>query len=309
MEFGLLLPTDTADLDGDAVREYAQTAEGLGFESLWVGDHVAVPRGAQSRYPYVTEMAATAAGPGEAPPTEDTEPRTPALPDPLGLLHFAAACTRRVKLGTTVLILPMRNPVLTAHSVANLDVLSGGRVILGVGVGWNREEFATLNASFEQRGARTDEYLEIVRRLWTLDDATYGGRYYSIGEVNLRPKPVQKPHPPFWFGGNEEPALRRTVRFDGTWHFGFIGSDQIRPRVARLRQLAESAGKDPASFPITGLRIDLMGRTPEDARNEVRALDDVGVSHVVAGMPLQLPAFYRTMEVFAQEVMRASRGG
>jgi probable F420-dependent oxidoreductase len=309
MEFGVLLPTNIASHDGQVVREYAERAEGLGFDSLWVGDHVAIPRDAQSTYPYLSEMAGTSSAEVQVGEDEDTEARAGGLPDALGLLHFAAACTRRVKLGTTVLILPMRNPVITAHSVASLDVLSGGRAILGVGVGWNREEFATLNAAFEHRGARTDEYLDIMRRLWTLDDASYDGKYYSVGAVDLYPKPVQKPCPPYWFGGNEEPALRRTVRFDGAWHFGFIGPEQIRPRAARLRELAEAAGKDPASFPITGLRIDLMDRSPKDARAEVKALEEVGVSHVVAGIPLQLADFYRKMDVFSKEVIRDNRGG
>jgi probable F420-dependent oxidoreductase len=307
VDFGVLLPTNISGHTGKDVREFSQRAEALGFDSLWVGDHVAIPSGAQSVYPYLGEMAETGFSPAPPPPP-DGALRSSGLADPLTALTFAAACTERIKVGTTVLILPMRNPVITAHTVASLDVLSGGRVLLGVGIGWNREEYATLGATFERRGARFDEYLEIMRRLWTLDDATYDGEVYSIGAVNMYPKPVQKPYPQYWFGGNEEPTLQRVVNYDGVWHFGFIGAEQLKPRIERLHEIAEGAGKDPNTFPITGLRIDLMERTSEEARREIKELEAVGVSQVVVGIPFELGDFYRRMEVFSREVIHANRG-
>ncbi len=301
MKYGVFLPINLPTEAGSALREFAQTAEGLGFDSLWTGDHVAIPRDSQSAYPYPLEMAATAI---DDAPQQGASALPGGIPDPLGLLVFAAACTERVNLGTTVLVLPMRNPVITAQAVATLDVVSDGRAILGVGVGWNREEFQTLNATFERRGARTDDYLEVMRRLWTLDDPTYRGEHYQIGNVKFDPKPVQKPHPPYWFGGNEEPALRRAVRFGGTWHFAFLGPDAVRPRAERLRELTSAAGDDPSTVAVTGLRPDLIERPSREACAEVRALEEIGVSHLVVGVPGELSEFYPKMKRFSTDVIR-----
>jgi len=300
----VFLPIFLPDHAGQALRQFAQTAEGLGFDSLWTGDHVAVPRDAASRYPYAKELVAT----GFLTDPEAAAALMPSgLPDALGILQFVAACTERMRLGTSVLILPMRNPVLTAQAVATLDVVSEGRAILGVGVGWNREEFAVLGASFEHRGPRTDDYLEVMRRLWTLDDPSFVGRYYEIGDVAFYPKPIQDPHPPLWFGGNEEPALRRTVRFDGAWHFAYLDADTVRVRARRLGELAVDAGKDPSSFAVTSERLDLLAMPPAEARREIAALEAAGVSHLVVGLPLDLTESLGQMEVFAHEVIRAWR--
>jgi probable F420-dependent oxidoreductase len=304
MEFGIFLPIFLPEHAGHAVSRFAQTAEELGFDSLWTGDHVAVPRDSASMYPYGKELLAT----GVIPDAETASTMMPSgLPDALGVLQFAAACTERVKLGTTVLILAMRNPVITAQAFATLDVLSDGRAIAGIGVGWNREEFSTLAASFEQRGPRTDDYLEVMRRLWTLDDPSFAGQYYEIGNVAFYPRPIQVPHPPLWIGGNEEPALRRTVRFDGAWHFAYLDSRSIAERVDRLHRLADEAGKDPASFAVTGERLDLLGMDPKIARAEIQVLSKVGVSHLVVGLPLNLDDAPRQLEAFSREVVRAAK--
>ena len=315
MDFGIHLPIDIAACTGRGLRDFAKRAEELGFDSLWMGDHVAVPRDSKSvypypnpgSYPYITHEMGTSGFP--EPWAEASSAPLGGLPDALGLLQFVAACTERVKVGTTVLILPMRNPVITAQQVATLDVVSDGRVILGVGVGWNREEFQTLNVSFQHRGARTDEYLEIMRRLWTLEDPSYSGKYYEIGNLGFDPKPIQKPHPPYWFGGNEEPALRRTVRFGGAWHFAFLGVEDVKPRAARLRELAAAAGRDPASVAITGLRIDLIERPTKDARAEIEALEALGVSHLVVGATggADLSDFCDKMVAFARDVIRGNQ--
>jgi probable F420-dependent oxidoreductase len=305
MEFGLFLPIFMPENAGHEMRRFAQTAEELGFDSLWTGDHVAVPRDSASLYPYGKELFET----GVIPDAETAATLMPSgLPDALGVLQFVAACTERVKLGTTVLILAMRNPVISAQAFATLDVLSGGRAIAGIGVGWNREEFATLAAPFGQRGSRTDDYLYAMRNLWTLDDPTFAGRHYQIGNVAFYPRPIQEPHIPIWIGGNEEPALRRTIRFDGSWHFAYLDSKSITTRVDLLHRLADEAGKDPDSFPITGERLDLLSMDSKSARSEIRDLSGAGVSHLVVGLPLDLDEAYRRMRIFSHEVMRAARG-
>jgi probable F420-dependent oxidoreductase len=304
VEFGLFLPILLPERAGVAICQFAQTAEGLGFDSLWTGDHVAVPRDSASSYPYLKELVATGivSDSGTA-----TQIMPSGLPDAIGMLQFTAACTQRVRLGTTVLILPMRNPVITAQAFATLDVISDGRAIVGIGVGWNREEFATLAAPFGNRGARTDDYLEVMRRLWTLEDPTFRGEYYELGNVAFYPQPIQKPHPPIWIGGNEEPALRRTVRVQGTWHFAYLDTPSVAARVETLRRLADEALKDPDSFAVTGERLDLLEMAPKDARTEIRNLERAGVSHLVVGLTFDLSHTYRRMEIFSREVIRAFR--
>ena len=313
MDFGIYLPIDLkAPTAGGYLREVAEQIEGLGFDSLWTGDHVAIPRKAKSAYPYPDPLSyAESSHPIGTSGTLDEQNGSdlPGIPDALGVLQFVAACTRRVQLGTSVLILPMRNPVITAQQVATLDILSDGRCILGVGVGWNREEFETLNAPFEHRGARTDEYLEVMRRLWTLDDPSFEGKFYKVGDVLFDPKPIQKPHPAYWFGGNEEPALRRTIRFKGTWHFAFLNANDVGVRVARLRQLAEEAGQDPLSIPVTGLRIDILYKSAKDASAEIEALEAAGVSHVIVGSAHgDMKTISTGLSTFAREVMARHRG-
>src|SRR5262249_15010307 len=160
----------------EVVLEFSRRMEGLGFDSLWVSDHVVIPRGYESRYPYNAS--------GELGWTE-----LPLL-EPVATLLVVAGATEGVKLGTTGLVGPMRNPVLLAKELATLDVLSGGRLILGAGVGWLKEEFDALDAPFDHRGARMDEYLEVIRRLWTEDDPSFEGEYYRLGNVACYPKPL-----------------------------------------------------------------------------------------------------------------------
>ena len=303
MQFGVLLPVRLSALS--RLREFAERAESLGFDSLWTGDHVASSLESHCGYPYRGELQTSNSLVGQF---DGSEPVEVGVPDALSMLAFVASCTSRVKLGVSVLILPMRNPVITAHAVATLDVLSSGRSILGIGVGWNRDEFKTLSAPFEHRGARTDEYLEVIRRLWTQENPCFQGRYYDLGDVHFYPRPIQNPHPPFWFGGNGDPTFRRVLAFDGVWHFAFLMANEVAPRIDRLRSMAEAAGKDPIAVPVTGLRIDLIQRPVDEARAEVRALEKAGVSHVIVGLPGPLSAFYTKMEIFSRNVIDECRG-
>src|SRR5207248_465496 len=177
----------------------AQTAEELGFDSVWISDHVVVPQQISSAYPYSAD--------GRFP----TEP-TQAYFEPLTTMGFLAGVTRHVRLSVAVLVMPYRHPLLTAKMVATLDNLSGGRIDLGIGAGWMREEFESLGASndiYEHRGSATDEQLRILKSVWTEDIAGFEGRFYRFPRVGVHPHPLQKPHPPIWVGGHTPPALRR----------------------------------------------------------------------------------------------------
>ncbi len=203
--FGCSLPTRGPMAGPEALRSLAQRAEDLGYDSVWVSDHIILPRQVGSFYPYAADGVAT------------FRPDEPYY-EPLAALNFLAGCTQRVRLGTHVLILPYRNPVLTAKMLATLDVLSGGRVILGAGVGWMEEEFLALGLdTYHQRGAVTDEYIELYKELWTKDEPVFEGKYYQLSGSGFQPKPVQSPHPPIWIGGHTGPAIRRAAKYGDGW--------------------------------------------------------------------------------------------
>ena len=237
----------------------AQRAEALGYDSLVVTDHVVMPRHVESRYPY------TESGQLGVPPEWD-------YLEPLALLCFLAGATKTIRFGPSVLVLPYRNPVLTAKMLATIDVLSGGRLFVGVGVGWMAEEFAVLGSPpFEHRGAVTDEWIQILKTLWTEDHAAFEGRFYRFPDVGCFPKPVQKPHPPISVGGNSRPALRRAARYGQAWHAVRLTADELRASCAYLREQVAAAGRPPDACGLLvryGIRIvgpggDTARRPPE----------------------------------------------
>src|SRR5437879_385487 len=197
MNFGLRYASLGRYASGPAAVELAQAAEAAGFDSIWTVEHVVVPHGYQSRYPY-SPSGRMGSGLEDYP-----------IPDPLIWLAYIASATRTIKLGTAILILPQRNPVVTAKAVATLDHLAGGRrVLLGIGVGWLAEEFSALGVPFEDRGARTDEYVAAMRTLWTQERASFHGRFVSINEVFCRPQPADRKIP-IIVGGYTRAAARR----------------------------------------------------------------------------------------------------
>ena len=236
MKFGFYLPTRGPTSVPHALERLLATGEGHGFHSVVIADHVVFPVRVDSRYPYTV----SGAFPGEG----------DAL-DQLSLMAFAAAKTRRLRLVTSVMIVPYRNPVLTAKSLATVDVLSGGRVTVGVGVGWLAEEFAALaTPPFARRGDVTDEYLRIFKNLWSEDPASYAGEFYRYEALHCQPQPVQKPHPPIWIGGHSRAALRRAATLGDGWHpVGAnpavpLGADELAGHLDTLRELTERAGRD-----------------------------------------------------------------
>ena len=307
--FGCSLPTRGTMSSPQALRSLAQRAEDLSYDSVWVSDHIILPREVESFYPYAADGVPTFL-PDEA------------YYEPLAALNYLAGCTQRVRLGTHVLILPYRNPVLTAKILATLDVLSGGRVILGAGVGWMEEEFLALGLNtYHERGAVTDEYIELYKELWTKDHPEFNGKYYQISGSGFQPKPVQKPHPPIWIGGHTGPAIRRAAKYgDGWMPIGLrppaiLEPEELAGKIARLRTLTARAGRPEDAVEITfstdvlfdnaaGPSRRLVSGRPEQIAGDLRLYQDLGVKNFILGFPAQsVEALQESMERFSREVM------
>jgi probable F420-dependent oxidoreductase len=234
-------------------------AEEHGFESVWTVEHVVVPGDYQSEYPY--SPTGRMPGPEESP-----------IPDPLIWLTWVGAATRTLRLATGILILPQRNPVILAKELSTLDVLSNGRVELGVGVGWLREEFDALGVPFEERGARTDEYIDALRCLWREEEPCFEGRYARFDRAKSYPKPNQSTIP-IHVGGHTMPAARRAGRLGDGFFPGRSTDDDLGPLLDTMRASAKDAGRDPDAIEVTaGGAMDLDG---------VRRFGDLGVDRVV----------------------------
>jgi probable F420-dependent oxidoreductase len=260
MRFGVLLANTGQAVHPDAAAALAAIAEENGFESLWTVEHVVVPTGYQSTYPY--DPSGRMPGPEESP-----------IPDPLIWLTWVAAASGTIRLGTGILILPQRNPVVLAKETATLDFLSQGRVTLGVGVGWLKEEFAAIGVPFEERGARTDEYVEALRVLWRDPESTYHGRFVDFERIKSYPKPVQPGGIPIAIGGHTKAAARRAGRLGDEFFPGVGTLDQLQGLIEIMRASAVEAGRDPATIGITAAgAIDTDG---------VRRVAELGVTRVV----------------------------
>ena len=271
MKFGLRYASLGRYANGPAAVELAQAAEAAGFDSIWTVEHVVVPHAYQSRYPY---SPTGRMGPG----LEDFP-----IPDPLIWLAYVASATRTLKLGTAILILPQRNPVVTAKAVATLDHLAGaGRVLLGIGVGWLAEEFATLGVPFADRGARTDEYVAAMRALWGQERASFTGRFVTFSDVFCRPRPAAG-RIPIVVGGDTVAAARRAGRL-GDGYFPARGAPA--ELFDEMRRAAVAAGRDPSGIEITV-------SAPTEI-TEIEALAKRGVARVAvpvssgAGLPAQV---------------------
>jgi probable F420-dependent oxidoreductase len=246
MDFGLHLPASSPTVTAGELVRFTQRAEALGFYCLTVADHVIVPKDISVPYPYTVDGKYPGAG---------------YHLETLITMGFLAGATERIRFVTSVMILPYRNPIVTAKMLASLDVLSGGRVIVGAGVGWMKEEFETLRAEpFAERGKVTDEYIAAFRELWTSDRPRFSGRYCSFSDIVFMPKPVQKPSIPIWIGGHSRQAIRRAARLGDGWHpIGGVPTIPLEPEdierdMTLLREDAEKAGRDP-----TRIRVALKG--------------------------------------------------
>ncbi|PKB79079.1 MAG: hypothetical protein BZY88_15120 [SAR202 cluster bacterium Io17-Chloro-G9] len=292
MKFGFYLPNNGPAAQPDALAEIAKQGDELGFHSMVVGDHVLVPKKIDSPYPYTVG--------GEFPGGETGE-----YLEQLTLLTFLAGITQRIRLVPSVMIVPYRNPLLAAKMLATLDVLSKGRLTLGVGVGWMEEEFVALDTPpFAERGEVTNEYLQIFKELWTSDNPSFDGKYYQFSGIDFLPRPVQKPHPPIWVGGQSRRAMRRAAQLGNGWHpVGAIPAAPLEPEdlagdLVSLNRYAEAAGRDPgeldvaikaplydSSLPSSGSPTNRDRRRfsgqPEQILQDIQTYAEVGVTHTI----------------------------
>ncbi len=242
--------------DPEVARQTALLAESAGFESLWTGEHVVLP--------------------------DPQAPPSPAPPDfpmlhPSTILAFLAGVTERVRLGTGIVLLPQRNPVVLAKELASLDVVSGGRLIFGLGVGYLEAEFRALGVPFTGRGGRADEYIDAMRALWTEEQPSFAGEHVSFAGVQAHPRPVQRPHPPFVVGGMSPSAYRRAVARGNGWYGFALDVDGTASSLEGLRAAAEQVDRDPA---LGELEISVTPSFTPDAES-IRRLEDLGVHRVI----------------------------
>jgi probable F420-dependent oxidoreductase len=268
-----------------SIASIARRAEELGFESLWIPEHIILPVQYKSPYPY------SSSGRMPAPP------ETP-LHDPMLALAYVAGITTRIKLATGIYVLPIRNPLATAKAVVSLDVLSGGRFIFGIGIGWLKEEFEAVGMNFEDRARRSREYVALLKELWTKDDPVFHGKTVNIEGFRFMPKPAQKPHPPIVFGGHTEPSLKRTAQLGDGWYG--IGEDieEVRRTIARLREHERAAGR------TTPLELTIAPRLREGfGVEQAKKFAEMGVDRLIFAAGPATKDQLAGMERFRDEVM------
>jgi len=237
MRVGVFALLNHPGADREAVLAAGRAADACGFHSLWIGEHAVLFDDYRSAYPYAPD--------GQLP-----LPREAGMLELFTTLAFLAACTERIRLASGICILPQRNPVLTAKEAANVDWLSGGRLDLGLGIGWSRQEFEALGAEWPRRAARSEEYVALMKRLWCEELSSFEGEFYRLAPCRMHPKPVQKPHPPLYFGGNSEAALGRVARLgDGWLALGLSPEDLARHR-RQLGKLLEREGRSLAQLDV-----------------------------------------------------------
>jgi probable F420-dependent oxidoreductase len=278
-------------IDGATALEICRRAEAAGFESLWGGEHVIIPDSIASKYPYTPD--------GKVPVEADTP-----IPDPLMWLAFAAAAAPSLRLGTCILIVPQRNPLILAKELATLDQLSGGRVELGLGVGWLKEEFEALGVPWERRGARNDEYIEAMRALWSGPHAEYHGKFVDFEPVTCSPRPVNGSIPVI-VGGDTDAAIARAVRLADGYFPGEGDAERLGALLGRLRAAAEEAGRDPASIEVNAM----FGMQMADPAAGIEQMAELGVGRIM------IPAFFFAgpdgldrLSEFGERVMPLAKG-
>jgi probable F420-dependent oxidoreductase len=290
MQIGFDMPTRGALASTETITRLAVEGEAMGYDYFTLSDHVVIPTDIQARYPY--------SGTGEFPTGGRGD-----WYEQLTSAAFLAAKTSRIRLVTSVMVVPHRPAVLTAKILATIDLLSNGRLTVGVGAGWMKEEFEALNAPpFAERGAVTDEYMAAFVELWTKERPRFDGRHVRFADIIMAPKPVQKPHPPLWIGGESEPALRRVARLGDGWYP--LGTNPqhpldtlplLRAGIDRMHQRVRDAGRDPSRIAI-GYRVQrhgsaappkteqgerrLFSGAPADLAGDLRAFRDLGVTAV-----------------------------
>ncbi|MBA3913048.1 MAG: LLM class F420-dependent oxidoreductase, partial [Acidobacteriales bacterium] len=234
MKIGVAVPNIGPVATSEAVRTVAQQAEALGYHGLWTVERLLWPVNPKTPYP---------ATPDGSLPEEYKH-----CLDPLDTLTFAAAHTRTIKLGTSVLDMPYYNPVTLARRLTTIDVLSQGRLRVGLGVGWSPDEMEATGAEMKVRGARADEFLQVMKTIWTQDPAEHHGTFFSLPKSYIGPKPMQKPHPPLYLAAYTQPAMRRVARLADGWNPAGVPIEVMAQMFGGIRRMAEEAGRDPAEL-------------------------------------------------------------
>jgi probable F420-dependent oxidoreductase len=309
MGFGCVFPNRGPTATPANLGRFAERAEALGFDTIWFSDHIVVPTEVKSFYPY---------DPNGQMPFKPSEPYW----EPLTVMSYVAGRTTRVRLGTSVLILPYRNPIVTAKVLATLDVLSNGRVILGAGVGWMEEEFKALGLdTYPVRGAYSDECIRIFRELWTQENPSFQGRFHHFANLRCEPRPVQPGGIPIWIGGHTPQAIRRAARLGDGWQPivqrppADLPPPELQEKIAELRAVAQAAGRDPKAITIgLGASVQFTDRaaagqrplftgTPAQILESLQRYQEVGVQDFRVDFPS--PSFdglLQAMARFATEV-------
>ncbi|HSE83840.1 MAG TPA: LLM class F420-dependent oxidoreductase, partial [Thermodesulfobacteriota bacterium] len=270
MKFGIALPNFGKYAKKDLISRVAVVAEDMGFDSIWASDHIVVPD--------------THEGFGHI------------FFDPLITLAHLAERTSKIYLGTSVIILPYRNPIVLAKMISTLDVLSNGRVIFGLGVGWLEQEFRAIGVPYEERGHITDEYMELLKALWTKDTASFEGMYPKLSNFSFLPKTIQKPYPPIWVGGNSQRAIERAVNTGDGWHAVGLTPEEIKDKAIKIEELLLHKGRTTQDFVISvrkNLQVvkdkkhrvsdgkDILRSTPDRIAAGIAEYKQSGVSHIV----------------------------
>ena len=285
MDYGIVLPHFSSFAHEDPANRIltaATTAEDLGYSTVWVADHVVFPSQIPGGYVF--------------------NPEDPFL-DPLTVLAALAYKTSRIKLGTAVLILPYRHPLAVAKALATIDVLSGGRLVVGVGAGWLEQEFTALGTSIKERGARTDETMDIFKAVWTQKTPQFSGKHFQFADIKFIPKPVQKPHPPLLVGGMSKGALRRVARRGDGWIAMGKGPDDVKQPLEILRKLTAKEGRN-----LDDLRICMLplgAPSVDQLIQDIPRYADLGIQHVYLSFRAWTDEFSTLMELmehFAKEM-------
>jgi probable F420-dependent oxidoreductase len=281
MKFGLMFSNIGPFSRPAGLTHLAQSAEKTGIESLWTVEHVAVPIGYESKYPY--------SGDGKMPGADDAP-----IPDPLIWLSYAAAVTKTIKLATGILILPQRHPIYTAKEMATLDVLSEGRLIAGIGIGWLEEEFSALDIPFKQRAARTEECTKALRHLWSSDPKPFKGEFYSWNAIESNPKPLQPGGVPLVGGGHGDGAARRAARIGDGF---FPAAGDLPALFAVVRDECEKIGRNPDE-------VELTAGGPARSLDDVKRMQDLGVARMIIPPPGFDPdAINKGLDKFNDEIL------
>ena len=269
MKFGIHYSIGVnADPQADDYIRVAQKAEELGYHSLWLGDHVVIPEKIEAAYPYSADGSAGF-------------PRRAPFPDPFVLLGGLALATSRILLGTSVIVIPYRNPLAVAKAVTTVDLLSHGRFQFGVGVGWLKEEFDALGEDFARRAGQTREYLHIMKAVWQAEPASFSGEFLTFSDIHNVPLPVQKPHPPIIFGGESMPALKRVADLGDGWQPGTASLKVLSKSVPQLKALMTERGRDYADLSVSALSAaSPVLRKPE----VIPQLSELGVQELILFM-------------------------